>query len=411
MHTKMKYFMEHPAVAPIEPTRKALTRLRFLTAITGPFVRFLLRRTVRGVEVTGREHLSGPGPKLVLMNHSNALDPVLLTYFGRKPIQFFVTEPYMATGWVARLASWLGQIPKRKLDHDTRSIRVMKKWCEQGAIVGLFPEGQFSWDGEPLALQPGLGQLIRFLDVPVVTARLINGDRLRPAWARFTRRTSLRLEFDPPRRFGPEEEIESCVRDWIHVDPATCERAPVQGNRLAEGLASFLRFCFECGADESMRDTGNRLSCRHCGRSWTATADLRLLAYVKNGTTKTIRSLPIRGAWARVRAMLAERWGTRPALQSLRPVTVYDASRAQWTPVTTGPLTLANGKLTIVGWNLDLRDVLAHTMDWGDLILLRTPRARIALRMPGDSRAVWTFAIEQAIAAAKQPLKENLHAL
>lgn len=401
----MKLFMEQPAAAPIEPSRRALLRLRFLTALTGPFVRLLLRRHVRRIEITGREHLSGPGPKLVLMNHSNPLDPVLLTYFGRRPIQFFVTEPYMASGLTGRLAAWLGQIPKRKLDHDTRSIRVMKKWCEEGAIVGLFPEGQFSWDGQPLPLQPGLASLIRYLDVPVVTARLINGDRLRPAWARFTRRTSLRLEFDPPRHFSADADIESYVRDRIHVDPAACARFPARGKNLARGLAAALRFCFECGADESLRDEGDRLSCRHCGWSWTVTADLRLLS--SGGP-----AFPLAEAWARARARLAAQWGPAPALQSLRPVTIYDATRAQWKPLIQGPLTLANGELTVVGWKLDLRDVMAHTMDWGDLILIRTPRQRLAVRLAGDSRAIWTLALERAIAAAKTLPKENRpHAL
>lgn len=384
----MKTFMETPAVQPIEPTPSALRRLRFLITLAGPFIRWALHGTVRKVEIVGREHLSG-GPKLVLMNHSNPLDPVLLTAFGRKPIQFLVTEPFMATGFAARLAAWLGQVPKRKLDHDTRSIRILKKWCEVGALVGLFPEGQFSWDGQPLPLQPGLAQLIRFLDVPVVTARLINGDRLQPAWARSARKTSLRLEIDPPRTFGPDEDIESYVRERIHVDPAACARFPVQGKRLAEGLVGFLRFCFECGADHSLRENADRIHCVNCGRGWTVTADNRL--------SSLDRSLTIAEIWQRARDRLHRIWGPTPNLKSLGPVTVLDATRAQWKSVTEGTLSLRDGSLRVNDWILDVRGIAAHTMDWGDLILLRTDRQRLAIRMPEDSRAIWTLALEKQL--------------
>jgi hypothetical protein len=47
-------------------------------------------------------------------------------------------------------------------------------------------------------------------------------------------------------------------------------------------------------------------------------------------------------------------------------------------------------------WSVDLADVLGHTLDWGNLLLLRTSRQRLALAMPEDSRAVWSFVLEEA---------------
>lgn len=472
-----------PAVLPIEPSRAALVRNRFLLGVVGPLARLGMKKQVRGIQVRGRENLAGPGPKLVLMNHSNPLDPLLFTFYSGHMIHFLITEPYMTRRLFSRVASFVGQITKRKLDTDTRAIRTMKQWCALGASVAMFPEGQFSWDGKPLPLQPGLDQLIRYLDVPVVIVRLINGDRLWPAWAKHPRRTELRLEIDPPIRFGAEFSapgaIEAEVARRLYVDPDHCERFPAVGERLAEGMAQFLRFCFSCGADRvgsrgfgsvsgvgsvsdrsagkgtdqgpshgvgtasgvgsvsALTDQGDVLSCRACGGTWAVDTENELTPKIlgagATGATGATdvgsrgAKISVATAWTKVREGLKSKWTGGVNLDSLGVVTVFDATQQQWVRVDEGKLFLRgsdtrHGSDTVTGtpgdtvraagirhgsditvnvngWTLPLKDILAHTMDWGDLILLRTQRKRFALRMRDDSRAVWTFALDQALAA------------
>ncbi len=378
------YVELNPAVPPIEPTRFARCRLNGLLRIVGPIVRVLLRRYVAGVEVVGREHLDG-GPYLVLMNHACPFDPVLLTFYARMVPHFLVTEPFMADRPAARFAAWLGQIPKRKLEPDARAMRMMKRWCGVGGSVATFPEGQFPWDGIPLPLQPGLGDLVRYLEVPLVTVRLINGDRLWPAWAKSPRRTRLRIEIDPPRKFegaeATDSNVEAYVAERIRVDPDECVRWPATGKNLAEGLARFLRFCFACGADEA-------LVCAGCGGRWEVSGENRLRG--------PAGEFSIAEAWAKVRSALDRRWSKGTVdLIGLGEVSVIDASKPQWKPVTRGKLALAGGILSVGTWQVPIADVVAHTMDWGDLILIRTRRQRIALRLPDDSRAVWTYAFDR----------------
>jgi 1-acyl-sn-glycerol-3-phosphate acyltransferase len=378
-------------VGPIEPSASTLRRNDAIVRWGGWAARLAARPWVESVDVRGREHLRA-GPLLVMMNHTNVLDPILLTAHARRPIQFLVTEPAMSMGLSGRLASWWGQVPKRKLDADTRSFRMLKAWCRVGGVVGLFPEGQLTWDGHPLPLKSGLQQLISYLDVPVVTVRLTNGDRLWPAWAEHPRRTKLRIDIDPPKRFEPGEPVERHVAERLHVDPDTCTRWPVRGLRLAAGLARFLRYCPACGAADVLADRGNRLSCAICRRQWAVTADNRL--------SSALASMSIAEALREAQGHWREQWRRTERFRSRGPVNVIDVGRREPVLVATGVLSLEGGRLRTDGWELAMDDVLAHMLDWDERIVLRTQRRRLALRMPHDSRAIWSLAFDQTMSAS-----------
>jgi 1-acyl-sn-glycerol-3-phosphate acyltransferase len=404
----MKYVALNPAVPPLDPSINALRRFEWMMKIAGPLGRFGFRRFIKKMEVQGGEHLQG-GPKLILMNHSSPLDPLLLTFYGNQLFQFLITEPYMADRKLARFAAWVGQIPKRKLEPDTRAIRTMKKWGNFGGNVATFPEGQFSWDGYPLPLQPGLGELVKYLNVPVVMVRLINGDRLWPAWATHPRKTSLRLEVEAPHVFAENESsaaIEDYVTRHLEVNPETCARWPVEGKNLAAGLARFLRYCFVCAADHALVEQDDELRCEACLRTWRVSAENELHFLSSPQATEIGSKLTIARVWALTRALLQKNWSTSVLfLKSEGAVEILDASSAQWSLIEKGELTLEGSSITLGPWQLEVKNILAHTMDWGDLILIRTERKRWALRFPKDSRAIWTFALDEAIAQQKVFLK------
>lgn len=391
MTHQQKDKLPKPAVAAIKPTAAAAKRLNVLVKLGSRLVRPFLKRYVQEMTIIGAEHLK-TGPALVMMNHSNVLDPLLLTIYLGQPIHFMVTEPFMADRLIARIFAKLGQIPKRKIDFDTQSIRTMKQWCQLGSIVGIFPEGHFPWDGHPLPLQPGLSQLVSYLDVPVVTVRLVNGDRFWPPWAKNIRRTRLSIEIDPPKYFEPGEDIEQYVASHIAVNPDSCERWPVFGKGLAEGLAQLLRFCPKCGSDDYLLDNNDELHCNNaaCRSRWLVCSDNCLYQHDKE-------ALSITAALARIKEQLKQQWaGDSPYFRGRGTVDVLDCSHTQWKHLASGTLELKQGLLSIDSWHLNINEVSAHTLDWGNIILLRTRRQRIALKMPNDSRALWTFVINQA---------------
>jgi hypothetical protein len=263
--------------------------------------------------------------------------------------------------------------------------------------VGLFPEGQFPWDGHPLPMQPGLAQLVAYLDVPVVTIRLTNGDRLWPPWAKHPRRTKLRIDIDPPTRFSGTD-VASQIAQRLYVDPETCDRWPAYGRGTAEGLSKFLRYCPKCGADGGLIDLGDRLSCAECRHGWAVTTENRLIG---DGDAMTIAR-----ARQESHARWQERWRRTGELRSAGVVDVLDVSRRECEHLATGVLSLDPSGLSVGDFRLDAREILAHTLDWGERIVVRTPRRRLAIRMPHDSRSIWSLALDVAIGGAtREPME------
>ena len=406
MQNKRQYVDPKPAVPAIPPTPSARKRLRRLLLALGWLGRLLLRRTVHRLDVIGREHL-GPGPYLILTNHATPLDPLVLTFGTRRNIQFLVTEPYLADRPVARFTAWLGQIPKRKLDNDTKSIRTLKKWIDLGVSVGLFPEGQFAWDGRSLPIQPGLRQLVLYLDVPVITMRIQNGDRLWPAWASHPRKTSLRIEIDAPVRFTAADDIERRIAERIRVEPHSEGRLrpPAHGKNLAHGLARFYRFCPACGADGQLRDEGNHLHCQSCRARYRVDVDHALHPIGQTPDAKRAASDRIAEIGRRLRDDAIATYALTESFASRGPVELFDATKARWVRLDEGALSVTEGSLRMSKWSLAAAEILGHTLDWGDLILIRTRTKRFAVRFPEDSRALWTDVLDHLIANARAPGK------
>lgn len=349
--------------------------------------RLYLSRYFDRVEVIGRENLKG-GPKLLLMNHSCPLDPLLITFYGRQPLQFLITEAFMQGGLGTKLASLFGQISKRKLDFDTSSIRMMKSWCDHGAIVATFPEGQFSWDGMPGPLMPGIDQLVRYLKVPVITVRLINGDRVKPAWAKHYRKTSIRIEIDAPKTFEMNEDIQAYIREKIYVDNSTCKRWPVKGNQLSVGLKKLIRFCPYCESDQALEENDNQLSCFQCKSHWRVTPENMLQGENNFSITSLLE---------KTYKTLDNKWSHGEFCESLGTVEIFDISKKDWQFLTKGKLELTAQSMKVNDFEINCADIQAHTLDWGDLIILRTRFKRFAVKMPEDSRAIWTYLLNKVM--------------
>lgn len=373
------------ARAPLEPSEANAALVRSRTRWAAPLGRVLMRPWLRAAHVVGREHLE-QGPVLVLMNHGCPIDPMIFGCATEEPIQWLVTAPaldkrYGRSRWLAAF----GQVPKRKLEAETKAMRTLKAWSKLGLSVGVFPEGQFDWEGRPQPLQPGLSQLVRYLDLPVVTVRVENGDRFWPAWAPAPRSSEVRFTLSAPRRFEPGEDIAAAVADAIRVEPDEAKRYPVTGGRLAIGLDRLLGRCPECGLAR-LHATGCTLSCG-CGARWTVHPDNRL-----TGT----RAMSIGEALAAVRGHLEAGWSTGIRLTSVGTVQIRDLTGPEERLVAEGRLELVDGVLKVDRWKLELDQVLARTRDWPHRIVLKSRRTRVGVDMASDSRALWMYALDRA---------------
>ncbi len=370
---------------------------RTLRVIRWPLLWWTRFRSAR-ITWTGAENVPREGPVLVLSNHVNELDPAMLILSANRPIQFLATQTLLRdNGPRARLLRHFGTVPKKKFTADTRAVRTLKGWAEAGGAVGVFPEGERSWDGRPLPLIPGIEKLIRMLNTPVVTARIQNGERQAPRWARFMRRGRVHVTFDPPHWFARREDpqvIRRWVEERIAVRPGEGAAWPVKGGNLAAGLKNPLFACPACLVVEALEEAGDAVHCSACTARWQVDTQNRLVSGE--------RALPLAEAFDRVREHFRALSCTDPAALEREGVVVRSGSARLRDGedvdrvLGEGRFVLTRDRLTLDGtdWSVPLAAMRAVSVEMRDRLQVRTAEALFELDMPEDSALKWALFLE-----------------
>ena len=336
--------------APMEPSADNKKRADFYCRWMSKALRVILRPRLQ-LTVDGAQHIPREGPVLVLGNHVHSLDPINLIVSSDRCIHWLATESL----WDQPVPAWFctrsGAVPRKKFVADSKSIRNLKAWRDLGGAVGLFPEGERTWDGKRLPLLPGVEKLVRLLDAPVVTARVINAYRHHPRWADHGRRGRIHVEFDPPRSFDRSDKPEAVrryIEERITVDPAQGADWVVKGSRLAKGLANVLFACPSCHAIDGLIEQGDEVTCARCAKVWRLDTDLRL--HPKGGG----EPLLVADAVAAVRARLEQSWVGDPARYAADG-TILESEDMELLALGEQPRSVGRGRLHLSEQALTLR--------------------------------------------------------
>ncbi len=253
----------------------------------------------------------------------------------------------------------------------------MEEWTKQGGNVAVFPEGQFSWDGKPGPFLPGLSQLVNYLKLPVVCVHVSNGDRIKPKWANFYRKTSIDITIHPTIKFERGDDIEKMISEKIFLNHSQLYES--SGKNLAKGLAKNIRFCPNCSSDNTLIDEGDDLSCSVCNEVWKLDAN-------NNISGKAINSISDLFESTKRNTELV--WEREKNIKTLNKVVLLDISQKSWVFECANILELNEKSLKIGDFKLNYDEILSFTNEWGDIIILRTRKKRLGIKLDHDSRAV-----------------------
>ncbi len=214
-----------------------------------------------------------PDQFLLISNHVTNFDPFLLGLATRRLIYYVATEHIFSLGWLTKLIVWLvDPIPRPKAGQAAGTVLEIKRRLKSGASVGLFAEGNCSWDGLTASFAPATGKMVRASGASLVTCRLRGGYFAYPRWAYSARRGPVWLEIT--HIVSPEElkkmkpdQINALIADGIREDAYETRKesgALYPGRRLAEGLENALLFCPRCHGFDTLRSKGSGFSCT-CG--------------------------------------------------------------------------------------------------------------------------------------------------
>lgn len=215
-----------------------MTWYGFFKGLTG----LALRPVVR-VEVTGLERVPETGPFILLANHQSLLDPILVQGAIRRPVHSMTKSTQFGHPFMGWVMPRINAFPTRRYRVDPQAVRVVLRRLEDGKAVGIYPEGERSWDGRLQALRRGTVRVILKAGVPVIPCGVSGTYGVWPRWSRRLRRRRVRIRFGEPILFGR------------HDDRGRREEAlPGAIRRLEEALRALSEPCREGGERPGRED-------------------------------------------------------------------------------------------------------------------------------------------------------------
>jgi len=173
--------------------------MRFLSWV---LVRTLYRLRVRGIE----DNVPDEGPALIVCNHVSYMDALILSGSIPRPVRFVMYYkifeiPVMR--WIFRTAKAI-PIAGAREDPELmqRAFDEIDKALAEGELVGIFPEGALTKDGEISPFKSGVERILQRRAVPVVPMALLG------MWSSMWSRRDGRLKrMRVPRRFRAHVDV------------------------------------------------------------------------------------------------------------------------------------------------------------------------------------------------------------
>jgi 1-acyl-sn-glycerol-3-phosphate acyltransferase len=179
------------------------------------------------VEVRGSEYRDAPGAKLLLFNHINVFDLLVLATVWTKGSSVIYKAEFHKIPVMGRLLRFFNMIPVDRSDRAKalQSLnRAGEMIREQGRNVVMAPEGTRSGTGKLAAFKKGPFHLALQTRVPMVPMIQRGLATLAPNGTLFTRSGVVRVQYLPP------------------IDPSDWQRESL-AEHIDQVRAAFLQYC------------------------------------------------------------------------------------------------------------------------------------------------------------------------
>ncbi|WLR43752.1 lysophospholipid acyltransferase family protein [Bacillus carboniphilus] len=135
-------------------------------------VKFLMKSLYR-IEVEGIENIPDEGGVLLCSNHINNWDPPLVGISSPRPVRFMAKEEIFHKKVIGTIIANLGAFPVKRGMSDREALRKGLKILKNGEVLGLFPEGTRSKNGQLKEGLAGAGFFALRSDASVVPCAII----------------------------------------------------------------------------------------------------------------------------------------------------------------------------------------------------------------------------------------------
>lgn len=233
--------------------------------IASPFVRWKLHYRMQPYD------LSSLGPCLIVSNHVTPFDPIFLTDTVARPIYYIASDIIFSNGLISRVLEYcFAPIPKSKSQTDISAIKQMITIAREGGTVGVFVEGNSSFNGALYPFTDSIGKLVLMLKLPLVIFNIHGGYLTKPRWALYQKHGKVTgfvrevVAYEEYKTWGAEK-ISDYIREKINVNAYKDSlNVDYRGKKRAEGLQRLLFMCPACHHVNTVSTKGNYYYCSHC---------------------------------------------------------------------------------------------------------------------------------------------------
>ena len=230
----------------------------------GPYVRWKYHIKIETFRQEGKR------PYLILMNHQTGFDQFFVGMSFRQPVYYVATEDIFSLGWVSDLLRWLVEpIPIKKQTTDIQAVKNCIKVAREGGSICIAPEGNRTFHGKTVYMNPSIASMAKKLGLPIVFFRIEGGYGIQPRWSDVVRGGSMRSYVKrvmEPEEYADmtKEQLAEVIRQELYVDEGRLiGEYPHPKN--AEFLERAMYVCPHCGLT-TFESNGDIIRCKKCDR-------------------------------------------------------------------------------------------------------------------------------------------------
>lgn len=230
----------------------------------GPYVRWKYHIRIEPFREEGGR------PYLILMNHQTGFDQFFVGLTFRQPVYYVATEDIFSLGWVSQLLRWLvAPIPIKKQTTDIQAVKNCIKVAREGGSICVAPEGNRTFHGRTVYMNPSIASLAKKLALPIAFFRIDGGYGIQPRWSDVVRGGAMRSYISrimEPEEFAgmTKDQLARVIQQELYVDEAQVT-AEFPHPKNAEFLERAMYVCPWCGLS-AFESSGDIIRCTKCGR-------------------------------------------------------------------------------------------------------------------------------------------------
>ena len=274
----------------LKKARKRPWLVKFAAVTYGVYLKKRYKLKLKNKELLDKV----PGACIIMANHCHIIDPCFISTLIPFHIRWVSGAYLFKLKFVSFvLSKGATCISKQQGRSDLSTIMNVKKALKSGNCVGIFPEGNRTWDGDFLPLKLNTtAKMVRMFKVPVIFLNLEGAYAKKPRWASYPRKGGITVNissilFPEDYKDLTIEKLHKTINSRLNFSHDTWEEEnkiefPSKNN--VSGLQRILYLCPKCGSIDSLETTGKKAVCKNCKIETSMDNFLRLKSLDHNFT-------------------------------------------------------------------------------------------------------------------------------